>query len=85
MSNSLPFSDDDLIEPVSNILESEIKPLVQKDRGDIHLAKIQDGVVYVKFDGACVGCKAKDTTLNKLVAQKLQIAIHPDIKVVAVN
>ncbi len=85
MSNNMPFSDEDLIEPVKSILESDIRPLVQKDRGDIYLDKIQDGVVYVKFDGACLGCKAKDTTLNNLVAQKLQIAIHPNIQVVAIN
>jgi Fe-S cluster biogenesis protein NfuA len=82
---SLPFSDEELLEPITNILNNEIRPIAKKDGGDINLVEIKNGSVYIKFGGACVGCSAKDTTLNKLVSEKLQLAIHPELKVVAVN
>ena len=40
-----------------------IRPFIQRDGGDLRLVKYEDGIVYVKLYGACIGCAALDQTL----------------------
>ena len=37
--------------------------ILQQDGGDIEFVKFEEGIVYVKMQGACVGCAAIDMTL----------------------
>ena len=55
---------------IENILDT-IRPNIQMDGGDIHFVKFQDGVVYVKLTGACIGCPASLYTL-KLGVERLK-------------
>ena len=48
---------------VEEVLD-KIKPYLQRDGGDIELVDIQDGVVYVRLLGACIGCSSLDVTLK---------------------
>ena len=50
----------DLVEEVLD----KIRPYLQRDGGDIELVDIQDGVVYVRLLGACIGCSSLDVTLK---------------------
>ena len=43
------------------ILE-KIRPYIQNDGGDIEFVKFENGIVYVRMHGACVGCMELDTT-----------------------
>jgi len=80
----IPFSDDDLREPVRNIIENKIAPMLARDGGSIILLKIKDAKIYVQLQGACVGCAASGSTLKFVVDKELKAYIHPDIKVVNV-
>ncbi|MDD2493209.1 MAG: NifU family protein, partial [Bacilli bacterium] len=48
---------------VKTILD-KIRPYLQRDGGDVEFVKVEDGIVYVKMLGACVGCSSIDTTLK---------------------
>ncbi len=81
---SMPFTDEDLEQPVSNIIQNKIAPMLAKDGGAIVLLKIKDGKIYVQLQGACVGCAASGSTLKFIVEKELKAAIHPDLEIVNV-
>jgi len=81
---SMPFTDEDLQEPVSNIIQNKIAPMLAKDGGAIALLKINNGKIYVQLQGACVGCAASGSTLKFIVEKELKEAIHPDLEIVNV-
>ena len=41
-----------------------MRPYLQHDGGDVEFVKFEDGVVYVKMLGACVGCTSIDLTIQ---------------------
>ena len=81
---SIPFSDEDLLQPVSNIITTKISPMLAKDGGAIELLEIKDAKVYVQLQGACVGCAASGSTLKFIVEKELKAAIHPELEIINV-
>lgn len=79
-----PFSDEDLQEPVSNIISKKISPMLARDGGAISLLEIKNAKVYVQLQGSCVGCSASSSTLKYIVEKELRSAIHPDLKIINV-
>jgi len=80
----MPFSDEDLQEPVSNIIKTKIAPMLAQDGGAIELLKIKDSKVYIQLQGACVGCAASSSTLKFIVEKNLKELIHPELQIVNV-
>lgn len=80
----MPFSDEDLQQPVSNIITDKIAPMLARDGGAIELKEIKDGKIYVQLQGACVGCAASGSTLKFIVEKELREAIHPDLEIINV-
>ncbi len=80
----MPFTDEDLLPPVTSIIESKIAPMLARDGGAIALLTIKDGKVYVQLQGACVGCSASGSTLKFVVEKELKAAIHPELEIVNV-
>lgn len=81
---SMPFTDEDLEQPVNNIIKNKVAPMLAKDGGAIELLKIKDGKIYVQLQGACVGCAASGSTLKFIVEKELKEAIHPDLEIINV-
>jgi len=81
---SIPFTDEDLQQPVSNIIETKISPMLARDGGAIELLKIEDAKVYVQLQGSCVGCAASGSTLKFIVEKELKAAIHPELEIINV-
>lgn len=79
-----PFTDEDLQEPVNNIIEKKISPMLARDGGAIELLDIKNAKVYIQLKGACVGCSASGSTLKYVVEKELKSAIHPDLKIINV-
>jgi Fe-S cluster biogenesis protein NfuA len=48
---------------IKNII-TKIRPYLQHDGGDVEYVKFEEGIVYVKMLGACVGCASIDLTLK---------------------
>ena len=79
----IPFSDEELIEPVKKTIE-KVRPSLALDGGDIEFITVKDGKVYVQLKGACIGCASSGTTLKYGVERQLRMDIHPEISVVNV-
>lgn len=80
----MPFSDEDLKQPVSELIRTKIAPMMAQDGGEIELMQIKDGRVFVQLKGACNGCAASGSTLKFVVEKNLKEFIHPEISVVNV-
>lgn len=80
----MPFTDEDLIPPVKNIIEKKIAPMLAQDGGAISLIDVLNGKIYVQLQGACVGCSASGSTLKYVVEKELKTAIHPDLEIINV-
>jgi NifU-like protein len=65
---------------IEQILE-EIRPMLQRDHGDVELVDIDGKTVYVNMIGACSGCQMASLTLNG-IQQKLMEALGEFVKVV---
>ncbi|MDD2508143.1 MAG: NifU family protein [Aliarcobacter skirrowii] len=79
-----PFNDEDLQDPVKNIISKKISPMLARDGGAIELLDIKNAKVYIQLQGACVGCSASGSTLKYVVEKELKSAIHPDLKIINV-
>lgn len=61
----------------------EIRELIQSDGGDIELVDIDnEGNVFVRLHGACVGCPRSQMTLSLGVERRLKQRV-PEVKSVA--
>ncbi len=59
----------DQVEEILNM----IRPAVQSDDGDVELVDVtDDGVVRVRFHGACVGCPSSAITLHSGIERSLK-------------
>ncbi len=43
---------------------SEIRPFLESDGGNIKLLSIEDTIVKVQLEGACIGCSVNQMTLK---------------------
>lgn len=71
----------DRVERVINL----IRPAVQADGGDVELVDVSsEGIVCVRFHGACIGCPSANMTLHMGIERNLREKV-PEVKqVVAV-
>lgn len=76
----IPFSDEELLEPVEASIAS-VRPMIERDGGGIDLVGIKDGIIYVRLSGHCVGCAASNTTLKMGVERQIRMDIHPELVV----
>ena len=63
-----------------------IRPAVQADGGDIELVNVMDdGVVHVRFHGACHGCPSAGMTLQDGIERNVKERVPEITRVVAVQ
>ena len=53
------------------VIREKLRPYSQRDGGDVEYIKFEDGIVYVRMLGACVGCASMDSTLKDGIEQIL--------------
>ena len=64
---------------IVKILETKIRPAVEKDGGDIKFKNYENGIVTVQLQGSCSGCPSSKMTLKQGV-QNLLCHYIPEIK-----
>ena len=69
---------EDLKQTVQQAL-AKIRPMLQRDGGDIELVDVSDGIVKVRLTGACKGCPMSQMTLKQGV-EKLLMKEVPGLK-----
>lgn len=78
----VPLTNIKRIQLVQETINDVIRPILQKDRGDIELLDIDGKKVFVALRGSCSNCKMSDLTLKNLVQEKLREFVEEDIEVV---
>jgi Fe-S cluster biogenesis protein NfuA len=70
------------VEDLKKLVEqalAKIRPMLQRDGGDIELVEVTDGIVKVRLTGACKGCPMSQMTLKQGV-EKLLLKEVPGLK-----
>jgi NifU-like protein len=66
---------------IEETLDREVRPMLQRDGGDIELVDVQGNRVVVSLRGMCVGCNVASFTLKDVVEAKLREFVSPAITV----
>lgn len=57
------MTQEEIVKKVKKVID-KVRPYLVRDGGDCEFVKIENGIVYVKMLGACVGCSSIDLTLK---------------------
>ncbi|MFY9706372.1 MAG: NifU family protein [Desulfobacterales bacterium] len=57
----------------------KIRPMLQKDGGNVELIDVEDGIVKVRLQGACAGCPMSQMTIKNGIERLLKQEI-PEVK-----
>lgn len=71
--------DDETVQQIKAILEEKVRPAVAQDGGDVVFEKFEEGVVYLKLQGACAGCPSSTMTLKHGIENLLKYYV-PDVE-----
>jgi NifU-like protein len=59
------------IKKIEEVLE-EVRPMLQRDHGDVELADVQGKMIYVHLKGACSGCMMEAATLGGIQQKMIE-------------
>ena len=71
------------IKRIEEVLES-VRPMLQRDHGDVDLVEVQGKMIYVSLKGACSGCMMEAATLGG-IQQKMIEALGELVQVLPVS
>jgi len=69
---------------VEKAFEDYIRPMIQRDGGDVEIIDIKDNIVYCQLGGACADCAGAGKTLKLLVERHLKEAVDEHIRVIQI-
>ncbi|MDO4369223.1 MAG: NifU family protein [bacterium] len=58
---------------------NDLRPFLMNDGGNIEFVNIEDNILYVRLQGACMGCPMKEFTLKDGI-EKTVLEKVPEIK-----
>jgi Fe-S cluster biogenesis protein NfuA len=74
----------EVVDRIRAILESEVRPAIAMDGGDVVFAGFRDGVVELILQGSCAGCPSSTATLRFGIEARLKEEIPEVTRVVSV-
>jgi Fe-S cluster biogenesis protein NfuA len=66
---------DPLPAAIEDKLDARVRPMLQTHGGDLTLTAVHDGVVALRFEGACVGCPLRPITLAVTIEPALRSVV----------
>lgn len=69
---------------IREILDSEIRPAVAQDGGDVLLDRFEGGIAYLAMHGSCSGCPSSTMTLKMGIESRLRELVPEVQEVVSV-
>lgn len=78
-ANDESENDSPIVKQIKRILQTEIKPVVALDGGDIVFAKYENNILYIHMRGACAGCPSSQATLKDGIEVRFK-QLLPEIK-----
>ncbi len=89
LSAPAPFvpneEDDEIVMQIKEILDTQIRPSVARDGGDIVFDSYDRGIVFLRMHGACAGCPSSTVTLKNGIESMLRHYIPDVLEVRAVQ
>lgn len=79
-----PLSPFQFMKKLEKTLDEYVRPMLQKDGGDVELVDIKDTLVYCRLKGACAGCAGASQTLKMMVERTLKDLVDERVRVVQV-
>jgi Fe-S cluster biogenesis protein NfuA len=70
---------DPIVKQIREIIDTRVRPSVAMDGGDITFESFQDGIVYLKLQGACSGCPSSSATLKSGIENMLKYYV-PEVQ-----
>lgn len=64
---------------IKEIIETDIRPALNMDGGDVEFKSYEDGILSVQLQGACQGCPGAQMTLKMGIERRLKEQI-PELK-----
>ena len=61
-----------LTREIGKKLDGRIRPVLQVHGGDLTLLSVSNGIVSVRFEGACVGCPLRSVTMAITIGPALR-------------
>ncbi|MCE1225392.1 MAG: NifU family protein [Geobacteraceae bacterium] len=69
-----------MLEKVQAVLD-QVRPMLQRDGGDVELVEVVDGIVKVKLQGACGSCPMSTMTLKMGIEKAIKEQIPEIVEV----
>ncbi len=73
--------DDEITLQIKELLDERVRPMVAMDGGDIVFDRFEDGIVFLRMQGACSGCPSSTATLKMGIENMLRHYIPEVIEV----
>ncbi|QSH40508.1 Fe-S cluster assembly protein NifU [Lentisphaerota bacterium ZTH] len=70
---------------VQEVIDDEIKPMLEKDGGSIELIDMKENTIYVRLQGRCATCPTANVTLKHVVEDKLREFLFPELVVESIK
>jgi Fe-S cluster biogenesis protein NfuA len=71
--------DDIVVKEIKELIDTRVRPAVAQDGGNIEFDRFENGVVYLKLQGACSSCPSATATLKGGIENMLRHYI-PEIQ-----
>ncbi len=73
-----------LSKKIESVLESDIRPMLAADGGDVEIIDIKEHLVYVELTGACATCPGASGTIQYVIEKKLRELVDDALRVIQV-
>jgi len=69
---------------IDKVIDDYVRPMLQRDGGDLEIVDIKDTLVYCHLVGRCGGCSGAGQTLRMLVERTLKEMVDERVRVIDV-
>lgn len=83
-STPKPMTNIQKIAKIQEVIDREIRPMLQQDSGDVELVDVDGNRVFVALRGLCTSCPSAGLTKSG-IEMKLKELVHPDLEVEEVS
>ena len=73
-----------LAKRIEAVVESDIRPMLADDEGDVEIIDIKENLVYVTLTGACATCPGASGTIQYVIEKKLREKVDDSLRVIPV-
>ena len=80
-STTYTEDEESIIAQIKEIIDTQVRPAVAQDGGDVAYIKFEDGIVHLKMKGACSNCPSASVTLKQGIKNLLTYYIPEVIDV----